>query len=176
MGDDAKSVSLARTNLEREGFDVITAADGIEALVAVPIPMLSERAASADRVSGIAVTVDVPATLRARAQPDHLAQMLANLLQNAVRYTPTNGSVSVAVSRRPSDMVVSVTKTRQAIPTADLPHLFERFYRVEKSRDAAQGGAGIELAIVKRLVEMGGGQVGAESEAERTRVWFNLPA
>ena len=58
---------------------------------------------------------------------------------------------------------------------ADLEHVFERFYRVEKSRDRARGGAGIGLAIVKQLVEAAGGQVGAESGDGRTRVWFSLP-
>ena len=129
---------------------------------------------SFDRRS-IAIAVDVPGGLRARAQPDHLAQVLANLLQNAVRYTPATGTVTVAAARRPADIVVSVTNTG-AIPTAALPHLFERFYRVEKSRDQALGGVGIGLAIVKRLVELGGGQVGAESGADRTRFWFSLPA
>ena len=124
----------------------------------------------------IAVALDVPTDLRARAQPDHLAQVLANLLQNAVRYTPVDGAVTVAAARRPADIVVSVTNTGQSIPTAELPRLFERFYRVEKSRDAALGGAGIGLAIVKRLVELGGGQVGAESAAGRTRFWFSLPS
>ena len=123
----------------------------------------------------IAVALDLPRDLHVRAQPDHLAQVLANLLQNAVRYTPAGGTVTVAAARRPGDVVVSVTNTGPAVPTADLPHLFERFYRVEKSRDAALGGAGIGLAIVKRLVELGGGQVGAESAADRTRFWFSLP-
>ena len=68
-----------------------------------------------------------------------------------------------------------MTNTGQGIPTAELPRVFERFYRVEKSRDQALGGAGIGLAIVKRLVELGGGQVGAESAADRTRFWFSLP-
>src|SRR5207245_7416428 len=85
----------------------------------------------------IALAVDVPIALRARAQPDHLAQVLANLLQNAVRYTPAGGAVSVGAARRPGDIVVSVTNTGAAIPTADLPHLFERFYRCETSRGAA---------------------------------------
>ena len=124
----------------------------------------------------IAIAVDVPAGLRARAKPDHLAQVLANLLQNAVRYTPAAGTVTVTAARRPADIVVSVTNTGASIPTAALPHLFERFYRVEKSRDQALGGAGIGLAIVKRLVELGGGQVGAESAADRTRFWFSLPS
>ncbi len=123
----------------------------------------------------IAMTVDAPAGLRARAEPDHLAQVLANLLQNAVRYTPEGGRVIVATARRPADIVVSVTNSGQGIPTTELPRVFERFYRVEKSRDQALGGAGIGLAIVKRLVELGGGQVGAESVADRTRFWFSLP-
>ncbi|HSR25285.1 MAG TPA: ATP-binding protein, partial [Candidatus Eisenbacteria bacterium] len=62
------------------------------------------------------------------------------------------------------------------IPERDLPHVFERFYRVEKSRDVERGGAGIGLAIVKQLVEAVGGQVGAESGGGLTRVWFRLPA
>jgi signal transduction histidine kinase len=123
----------------------------------------------------IAVGVDVPTGLRARANPDHLAQVLANLLQNAVRYAPAGGAVMIAVARRPADIVVSVTNTGRGIPAGELPHLFERFYRVEKSRDTALGGAGIGLAIVKRLVELGGGQVGAESAADHTRFWFSLP-
>ncbi len=72
--------------------------------------------------------------------------------------------------------LVSVANTGPGIPPSDLGHIFERFYRVEKSRDAAQGGAGIGLAIVKQLVEAVGGQVGAESEAGITRFWFRLPA
>jgi signal transduction histidine kinase len=70
---------------------------------------------------------------------------------------------------------VSLTNGGDAIPEADLPHLFERFYRVEKSRDRALGGAGIGLAIVKQLVEGWGGHVGAESTPGRTRFWFSLP-
>lgn len=123
----------------------------------------------------INASVDVPAGLRARAHPDHLAQVLANLLQNAMRYTPERGTVTITAARRPADIVVSVTNSGQGIPSAEIPRLFERFYRVEKSRDAALGGAGIGLAIVKRLVELGGGQVGAESAADRTRFWFSLP-
>jgi len=124
----------------------------------------------------IRVQLNLPERLSARAEPDQLAQVLANLLQNASRYTPNGGLVTVAAEARRSDVLVSVSNTGDAIPQQDLPHLFERFYRVEKSRDRAHGGAGIGLAIVKQLVEGTGGRVGAESQAGVTRFWFSLPA
>jgi signal transduction histidine kinase len=124
----------------------------------------------------IRVQLNLPERLSARAEPDQLAQVLANLLQNASRYTPDGGLVTVAAEARRSDVLVSVTNTGDAIPQQDLPHLFERFYRVEKSRDRAHGGAGIGLAIVKQLVEATGGRVGAESHAGITKFWFSLPA
>ena len=126
--------------------------------------------------AGLRVSLDAPATLPALANADHLAQVLANLLSNAVRYTPRGGMVSVKVERRPNDLLVSIANTGESIPAEDLDHVFERFYRVEKSRDRARGGAGIGLAIVKQLVEAGGGRVGAESIDGQTRFWFSLPA
>jgi signal transduction histidine kinase len=126
--------------------------------------------------AGLRCSVDVPATLPARTDPDGLAQVLANLLQNALRYTPAGGSVRIAAEPRPNEVVVSIENTGPGIPAADLPHVFERFYRVEKSRDADQGGAGIGLAIVAELVSSFGGRVGAESRDGLTRFWFSLPA
>jgi len=126
--------------------------------------------------AGLRLVVDVPGALQARANPDALAQVLANLLSNAVRYTPAGGTVTVRAEQRPADLLVSISNTGDGIPPDDLPRVFERFYRVEKSRDPARGGAGIGLAIVKQLVEAGGGQVGAESSGGLTRFWFSLPA
>jgi len=123
----------------------------------------------------IEVRLDLPERLPARAMPDELSQVLANLLQNATRYTPDGGMVTVAAEARRNDVLVSVSNTGDGIPHPDLPHVFERFYRVEKSRDRAHGGAGIGLAIVKQLVEATGGRVGAESQAGETRFWFSLP-
>lgn len=125
---------------------------------------------------GIAVEVMVPDRLEVRAEPDRLAQVLANLLQNASRYTPTGGRAEIVAETRRSHVFVTVANTGDGIPAADLPYVFDRFYRVEKSRDAARGGAGIGLAIVKQLVEASGGRVGADSDAASTRFWFSLPA
>ena len=126
--------------------------------------------------AGLTLVTDLPDGLPARANPDHLAQVLANLISNAARYTPAGGTVTVRAERRPADLLVSIVNTGDGIPPDDLERVFERFYRVEKSRDRARGGAGIGLAIVKQLVEAGGGRVGAESGHGQTRFWFSLPA
>jgi len=144
-------------------------------LRAAIVAMSVELASPALERRGVALEVRVPTGLRARANPDHLAQVLANLLQNAVRYTPDGGRVTITAERHDWDIVVAVTNTGDEIPSPDLPRIFERFYRVEKSRDRSRGGAGIGLAIVKQLVELGGGRVGAESASGLTRFWFSLP-
>jgi signal transduction histidine kinase len=126
--------------------------------------------------AGLRLVTDVPPTLPARGDPDGLAQVLANLLSNAVRYTPSGGAITVRAERRPADLLVSVANTGDGIPAEELDRVFERFYRVEKSRDRARGGAGIGLAIVKQLVEAGGGSVGAESRDGTTRFWFSVPS
>ncbi len=128
--------------------------------------------------AGIDLEVDLPAQLVVRAHPDQLAQVVANLLQNALRYTPEGGRATVGAGVEEGHAVVRVTNTTgsgEGIPAADLPHLFERFYRVEKSRDRARGGAGIGLAIVKQLVEGAGGRVGAEARPGSAHFWFSLP-
>jgi len=135
-----------------------------------------ELARPSFETKAIQVERHLPDRLPARANPDQLAQVLANLLQNASRYTPAGGTVTVSAQSRPSDVLVAITNTGDGIPQGDLPHVFERFYRVEKSRDRVRGGAGIGLAIVKQLVEATGGRVGAESQAGLTRFWFSLPA
>ena len=154
-----------------------THATPLETIDLVPaVRSAVELARSSFDAKAIRVQLQVPEQLAARADPDHLAQVLANLLQNASRYTPDGGQVTVAAEARRSDVLVSVSNTGDGIPQRDLPHLFERFYRVEKSRDRARGGAGIGLAIVKQLVEATGGRVGAESQAGVTRFWFSLPS
>ena len=135
-----------------------------------------EVARPAFEAKEIAVEVNLPQRLIARAEPDGVAQVLANLLQNASRYTPSGGRASISAEPRRTQVMVSISNSGEGIPAEDLPHVFERFFRVEKSRDAARGGAGIGLAIVKQLVEASGGKVGADSSNHSTRFWFSLPA
>ena len=93
--------------------------------------------------------------------PDRIQRVLYNLVQNAIRHTPADGSVIVEVWDRGPDIQVNVCDTGEGIPDADLPHVFERFYRGDKSRarDDAYGGAGLGLAIARRLVETHGGRI-----------------
>ena len=154
-----------------------TTANVMETIDLVPaVRTAVELARPSFDVKDIKVQMHLPDRLLARAQADQLAQVLANLLQNASRYTPAGGMLTISAESRRSDVLVSIANTGDAIPAQDLPHVFERFYRVEKSRDRARGGAGIGLAIVKQLVESSGGRVGAESKAGLTRFWFSIPS
>jgi two-component system sensor histidine kinase BaeS len=144
--------------------------------VVAAIRSVADLHAPAMALSGLAFDLDLPVSLMARAEPDGLAQVLGNLLQNAIRYTPRGGSVRISAEPRSTEVLVSVSNTGPGIPAQDLPHVFERFYRVDKSRDVARGGAGIGLAIVRQLVEASGGRVGAESHDDLTRFWIALAA
>ena len=126
------------------------------------------------------------------ADEDKLVQILTNVVGNSFQYTPEGGHVTVRVrstnaagaadgERGPSgggEMVLfEVSDDGMGIPAEDLPHIFERFYRVDKSRSALGGGAGIGLAVAKSLVDQMGGSIGAESMlGQGTLVWFVLPA
>jgi signal transduction histidine kinase len=129
--------------------------------------------ALARRTIALDIAVATPLVVQARA--DELTQVVANLLQNAVRYTPTGGAVRIEAQRTADGVTVRVANTGPGIPPADLPHVWERFYRVEKSRDRERGGAGVGLAIVKQLVEAAGGRVGVSSDGGWTTFWFSLP-
>jgi signal transduction histidine kinase len=103
-------------------------------------------------------------------------QVLHNLLENAVAHTHKGGTISVAAITQGDWVVVSVSDTGEGIPAEDLPHIFERFYRVDKSRARATGGSGLGLTIAKRLVEAHGGTITVQSElAKGSRFSFTLP-
>jgi two-component system, OmpR family, sensor kinase len=103
-----------------------------------------------------------------------MERVLRNLIENALRYTPLGGSVTVSASPASQGALVEVSDTGAGIPAAELPRIFERFYRVEKSRDLAGGSAGLGLAITKRIVELHGSTISANSEPGRTVFRFTL--
>jgi len=105
-----------------------------------------------------------------------IGQVLRNLLDNALRHTPTGGMISVAAHENGSNIEVEVSDTGEGIPSEDLPHLFERFYRVDKSRNRHTGGSGLGLTIVKRLVEAHGGSISVQSQFGRgSQFSFTVP-
>lgn len=95
---------------------------------------------------------------------EKLYQVFINLLDNAIKYSDSGARVDVEISEDVSEAVVEVRDTGLGIPEEDLPHLFERFYRVDKNRSRATGGSGLGLAISKQIVEMHGGTIHVESE------------
>lgn len=119
------------------------------------------------RASGIAFEIDVPAGARTvNADPTAVRQVLANLVDNAVRYTPDGGRVTVLARAAPDEegSWLAVRDTGSGIAAEHLPRIFERFYRVDAARSRAAGGTGLGLSIVRHLVEAHGGRVAAASE------------
>lgn len=92
-----------------------------------------------------------------------LSQVLLNLLSNALRHTPPGGRIVISVRPEPAGLLVSVADTGRGIPPEDLPHVFERFYRADKSRARSSGGSGLGLAIARQIVEAHGGRIWVES-------------
>ena len=155
----------ARAFLQREPVDLPAA---VEQLLALDRPRFEARS--------LAVTTRfTPGAERVSADRDKLLQALRNLLENAWKYTPAGGRVGICAEPVGSGLRVTISNSGPGIPAADLPFIFERFFRVDRSRSRTGGGAGIGLAIVKELIEAHGGTVGAESGAGETRVWFELP-
>jgi two-component system sensor histidine kinase BaeS len=110
-----------------------------------------------------------------QADPERLTQILTNLIANALRYTPEGTRVQVSVRAVAGGVETAVSDNGPGIPSEDLPKLFDRFWRAEKSRSRATGGSGLGLAVVKQLVEAHGGRVVVESTSgQGTRFTFFL--
>jgi two-component system sensor histidine kinase BaeS len=116
-----------------------------------------------------------PSPLTIEADPDRLARVLRNLTDNAVQYAPTKTAVDIRITADSQDIRVDYANVAIDLLPEDLPYLFERFYRGEKSRSRHHGGAGIGLSIVKELVEAHGGRVKAELTDDVLHIGFTLP-
>jgi signal transduction histidine kinase len=167
---ERETVSLGR--LIDDLFEMARLDAGQLSLRVAPSPLgpliaetLAAMEAQADR-QGVALRAWVDAGLPpVLVDPDRIQRVLVNLVQNAIRHTPADGSITVDAVDLGPDVQVNVRDTGEGIPDADLPRVFDRFYRGDRarSREGSHGGAGLGLAIARRLVEAHGGRIWVES-------------
>jgi len=163
---------LALARADAAGGNLDRAAVDVKALVENTLaPFLA-----AVNKRSLTVDIDVPQGAAAiQADRDRLARVLRNLTDNAVRYAPQNSRITIAAAMQPDVVRIEFANTATGLHADDLPYLFERFYRGEKSRSRHHGGAGIGLSIVKELVEAHGGTVFAELSGGVVHIGFNIP-
>ena len=168
--DDLQELSLAEAGelkLDCRKRDIVK-------LVKQTVAVRQSQAAA----KGISLSTDLPKKLPLVNIDSHrISQVLLNLIDNAIAHTASGGVVTVAARRLDNCLEISVEDTGQGIPAGDLPNVFERFYRVDKSRARATGGAGLGLAIARYLVEAHNGKINVQSELGKgSRFTFTLPA
>jgi two-component system, OmpR family, phosphate regulon sensor histidine kinase PhoR len=128
------------------------------------------------RAAGHQMMNDFSQPLFLNIDPDEISQVMVNLIDNAIKYTPNGGTIRIWGSVIDDSVTISVADTGIGILQQDLPRLFERFYRTDKARSRASGGTGLGLSIVKHIVERHSGEVSVESEYNRGSIFsFRLP-
>ncbi len=165
---DLSNIELGKVSLRLHSVSLVDVVDSVLAII-------RPRAEAGD----VTLTSNVPRDLPlVRADHDRLAQIMINLVDNAVKYTPPGRHVTVRAQAHQAGMIaVTVADTGVGISRTDLPRVTERFYRVDKARSRELGGTGLGLAIVKHLVLAHGGELAIESELGRgTEVTFTLPS
>ena len=119
--------------------------------------------------------VEPPALPPVQGDADAIGQVVANLVQNAERYTDDGGRITVRLAAEAESLRCAVENTGDGIPPDELELIWERLHRDDRSRARASGGAGIGLAIVRQIIAAHRGKVGASSAEGRTEIWFSLP-
>lgn len=141
------------------------------------IEEIADSYRSNERTTGCTFVLNLdPEPAPVRADALRIAQVLGNLMENAVKYSGRDVTIEAGTRREKDVVKIWVQDNGVGIAAKDLPHIFERFYRVDKGRSRESGGTGLGLSIVKHIVQLHGGQVWAESRpGEGTRISFNLP-
>ncbi|MCX6165712.1 MAG: ATP-binding protein, partial [Ignavibacteriae bacterium] len=124
----------------------------------------------------IKIESEVSDKTRAFGDEERLKQVIINLIDNAIKYTNEDGEIKIGITKTEKDVLISVSDNGVGIPKDDLPRIFERFYRVDKTRSRDMGGSGLGLSIVKHILELHNSAIKVESdEGKGTRFEFNLP-
>jgi two-component system, OmpR family, phosphate regulon sensor histidine kinase PhoR len=132
---------------------------------------------SKKRKTEIKVESEVSDKTRAFGDEERLKQVFINLIDNAIKYTNEDGEIKIGITKTEKDVLISVSDNGVGIPKDDLPRIFERFYRVDKTRSRDMGGSGLGLSIVKHILELHNSIIKVESEEGKgTRFEFNLPS
>ena len=167
--DDLQELSLA----DAGELKLICQKEDIPKLIKQAVAALQPQA----EARGLMISASLPDKLPLVSIDSHrIKQVLHNLLENAVAHTSQGDSITVTAWQQDNQVKISVADTGEGIPAEDLPNIFERFYRVDKSRTRATGGSGLGLTIARRLVEAHGGKIEVQSEPGKGSCFaFTLP-
>ena len=166
LAEDIAAVSRA----EEQGLDVTLRPMGAGAVAEAALEVARDRYAG----KGVHLHTKLTDAGEVRVDPDRFAQVLGNLLDNALRHTPAGGAVTLTCRRVDHWVEYQIADTGEGVASEHLPHLFDRFYRADTARDRAHGGSGIGLAIAKALVEAHGGGISVTSAGPGNGATFTV--
>ncbi|MCD1259210.1 HAMP domain-containing protein [Paenibacillus athensensis] len=147
------------TYVESPGFQLVRKEESLAAIIERGVQLVT----AAYREKNVRLSGNASPHIRVNVDQDRMIQVLVNLLSNALKFTPERGEVRVKGSEERDHVLIQVHDTGTGIPQEDLPYVFERFYRADKSRNRRTGGSGLGLTIVKELVAAHGGDISVES-------------